>query len=286
MKVLQSLLSYCKLALAKNGHKVLARDSLPELDVVNASKAVILVGDRRSGKSVFLADNIANKMYPWWHRLFFPVRGVYLNGCEAFRSSTIDSWLRNQIGPTEKPDPFYGLWDLVREWRRGQRVRQFLHEVFNANLPSFLLPQPVFIVVDDAEGLLCVHRAACLSAFHQLIREAKDNDLIRLVFIVNTENAVKSMQLVGSEMYDVFKVPGVSEKAVAEQFGDEFAKNFVDCDSSIGITLDYDREASKDMTAKAYSQMRKENFRELSMLSLKTVISEEEYRKARERTKN
>lgn len=64
------------------------------------------------------------------------------------------AWLKNQIANTENDDPWSAVTDLLGQRRDEQRVRSFLHTLFKTKLPAFLKPQPVIIVVDQAEELL------------------------------------------------------------------------------------------------------------------------------------
>jgi hypothetical protein len=104
------------------------------------------------------------------------------------KAATIDAWLKNQIATTEKVDP----WSLLSQRHQEQRLRLFLVKVFKTTLPAFLLPQPVIIVVDQAEELLRVYRADFLVGFYNLVKEGRDDDLFRLVLVINSDNAVKA----------------------------------------------------------------------------------------------
>ena len=102
-----------------------------------------------------------------------------------------------------------------------------------------------------------------LVSIDNLVRRALDTDLLRLVFVIDSENAVKALELIyGGNMFAVIQAPKVSHEAVVKQYGEDFAKIFPDCDGCIGIALDYEKveERPKDMTAKAYAAMRKEMY--------------------------
>ena len=78
-------------------------------------------------------------------------------------------------------------------------------------------------------------------------------------------------------MFDVIEAPKVSREAVVEHYGEEFAKIFEECDSCIGIALDYvnDIERTTDMSAKEYALIQKERY--TSVKCLTTEITMEEY---------
>ena len=145
--------------------------------------------------------------------------------------------------------------DLLIQRQNEQKVRLFLLKVFKSSLPSFLRPQPVIIIVDQAEELLRAYRADFLVAFYDLVKQARDTDLYRLVLVINTEKAVKALELLnGGNMFDVITAPKVSREAVVAQYGEDFAKIFDDCDGCIGIAFDYkngpQNESAREFTAK------------------------------------
>eukprot|EP00981_Chlorochromonas_danica_P014897 scaffold9386_cov154-Ochromonas_danica.AAC.4 len=264
-KFFKSLLATSKHKLSKIDYSVLPRanmhvgidkEPLKKLNLHSAFKSVALIGDNRSGKTIFLCNT---------------------------KSATVDAWLKNQIATTEKEDPWSAVADLLGQRREEQRVRVFLHTLFKTKLPTFLKPQPAIIVVDQAEELLRAYRAEFLVGFYNLVKEGRDDDLFRLVLVINTENAVKALELMnGGNMFDVITAPKVSREAVVEHYGDEFAKVFDDCDCCIGVALDYvaDKKRPKDMTAKEYAALKKEKYASDNCLAVE--ITREEYTKTGE----
>jgi hypothetical protein len=291
-KFFKSLLTTSKSKLSKIDYLILARgpmhvginnEPITRLNLREAFKSVALVGDNRSGKTIFLCSTVLNDLFPWWYRYFSPPRGLFLTGSQ--KSPTIDDWLKNQIATTEKDDPWSAVADLLLQRRDEQRVRVFLHTVFKSRLPAFLKPQPAIIVVDQAEELLRAYRAEFLVGFYNLVKEGRDDDLFRLVLVINTENAVKALELMnGGDMFDVITAPKVSREAVVAAFGVDFAQIFDECDSSIGVALDYvaDKKRPKDMTAKEYATKKKEKYTTDNCLSVE--ITREEYSKAGEQS--
>lgn len=287
-KFFQSLLSISKSELSKIDYTVLPRgqmtvgiDEAPikSLNLHGAIKSVALVGDHRSGKTIFLSNTVLNVMFIWWYRYFFPPRGLFLTGSQNY--ATVEAWLKSQIVTTEKDVPWAAVMDLLVQRRDEQRMRQFLHMLFKTKLPAFLKPQPAIIVVDQAEELLRAYRADFLVGVYNLVKKGRDTDLFRLVLVINTENAVKALELMnGGNMFDVITAPKVSRDAVVEHYGEEFANVFDDCDCCIGVALDYlvDKKRPKDMTAKEYAAIKKEKYTSDNCLVVE--VTREEYNKA------
>jgi hypothetical protein len=163
-------------------------------------------------------------------------------------------------------------------------MRRLLFEVFKTSLPCFLRPQPAILVIDQTDLLLCAYRADFLVRLSTLTKELNDQCHYRLVLVVCTENAVKALELIhedGTRMLQTIQTPNVSREAVVESYGESFAKVFDDCDSCIGIAVDY-RTESTNMTAKEYTAKVKENLRHTC---LSVEITREEYTKAQEQSR-
>ena len=289
-KFFNSLLTTSENKLSKIDYSVLPRghmavgvgkEPIKRLNLRDAFKSVALIGDNRSGKTIFLANSILNDMFPWWYRYVFPPRGLFLTGSQ--KAPTIDSWLKNQIATTEKDDPWSAVADLLSQRRQEQRIRLCLVKVFKTKLWAFLKPQPAIIVVDQAEELLRAYRADFLVGFYNLAKEGRDDDLFRLVLVINSVNAVKALELMnGGNMFDVIEAPKVSREAIVNKFGEEFAKTFDECDGCIGVALDFlvDKKKPAGMSAKEYAALKKEKYTSDNCLTKE--ISRDEYNKARE----
>ena len=265
------------------------KEPMKKLNLLDAMKSVALIGDNRSGKTIFLANSIMYDMFPvfpWWYRYVFPPRGLFLNG--AVNESTMDGWLKNQIATTEKENPWSAVADLLSQRRQEQRVRLFLYKLpaFLNRLPAFLKPQPTIIVVDHAEMLLRAYRADFLVRFLNLAKMCRDTDLLRLVLVIDSENAVNALKLInGGGMFSIVQVPKVSREAVVDQYGKEFAKIFDECDGCIGVAFDYlyDKERLKEMSVKEYAALMKERCSASNWLV--EEITRDEYNKARNHSK-
>jgi hypothetical protein len=292
-KFFSSLITTSENELSKIDYSVLPRgqmtvgigkEPVKRLNLRDAFKSVALVGDNRSGKTIFLSNSILNDMFPWWYRYVFPPRGLFLTGSQE--SPNIKDWLKSQIATTEKENPWSAMMDLLSQRRQEQRVRLFLAKVFKTKLPSILKPQPAIIVVDQAEELLRAYRADFLVGFYNLAKKGRDNDLFRLVLVINSENAVNALKLMnGGNMFSIVQAPKVSREAVVDKYGEEFAKIFDDCENCIGVALDYlsDEERPKEMPVKEYAAIKREKYTGDNCLI--EEISREEYNKAREHSK-
>jgi len=287
-KFFSSLLTVSNDELSKIKYSYLSRGSMSvgvdktpitDLALRDSFKALAVIGANRSGKTIFICNYILNGMFPWWHRIFFPPRGLFLIGNQ--RHPTINMWLREQISTTTKDDPWSAMSDLLSKRRNEQRVRLFLVKIFKTKLPRLLNPQPAIIVVDQAEELLKAYRSNFLVFFYNLAKEARDRDLFRLVLVVNTENAVKALQLMnGGNMFEIIQGPKVSRDAVKKSYGENFAQIFDDCNGCIGVAMEYasDNQLAKAMTAKDFAEMKKRTY--LANSCLVDEISLEEYSKA------
>lgn len=290
-KFFSSLLTASNDNLSKIDYSYLSREPMfdgvggtPINNIVlrDSFQAVAVIGANRSGKTIFISNYLLDGMFPWWHRIFFPPRGLFLIGNQIH--PTIKEWLRNQISTTVKDDPWSAMSDLLTKRRNEQRIRLLLHKVFKTKLPRFLKPQPAIIIVDQAEELLRAYRSNFLVSFYNLAKQARDNDLFRLILVINTENAVKALELMnGGSMFDIIQGPKVSRKAVEKSYGENFAQIFDDCNGCIGVAMDYvaDKKRAKAMTAKDFAEMKKRSYLENSCLV--EEITREEYFNAQEK---
>jgi hypothetical protein len=266
-----SLIPNCRNEMSKFAYNYLARadikigeqkDVMKRLDTHNSFNSVALKGEHRTGKTILISQYL-NSLFPWWYHFCFPPRGLFLVGNQ--RESTISGWLNSEIFIEPQEDPWSSLFDFLDHHRRQeQRTRLFLQRIFKDWLPSWLKPQPFFIIVDDAENLLISYRAAFLVPLFNLVKKGRDRDLFRLVILIVSDNSAKALNLIhGKEMFDIIEAPKVSKEAVQQEFGDEFQKVFEDCDDSLGIAIDYinDSDRNRDETAKDYALRIKEIYR-------------------------
>jgi hypothetical protein len=248
-------------------------------------KAVALMGDSRSGITTYLFHILENEMYPWWKRPFFPPRGVYLT---SNFERNIDEWLREELSVPNYVNPWFALGEMIQERRKEQLIRRFLHRLCKDKLPNCLRPQPVTIVIDDAEELLRKYRSKFLTSFTQLAIEANDENLIQFIVIINSENAKKALEMIygGRDLFTFLQVPKISRQAVVAHYGEDFAKIFDDCDGNIGLAQQYfhrkkmNNSIANGKTAKDYILFMKEIIDKDR--NLVEEITEEEYRQAEE----
>lgn len=77
-KCLSSLFSVSSVNVSK--HKLLKRESIINngKNSFDSYKSIALIGDNRCGKTVFLSQYIMKSWFPWYRRLLFPPRGLFL----------------------------------------------------------------------------------------------------------------------------------------------------------------------------------------------------------------
>jgi hypothetical protein len=257
--------------------------AMNRLNLLEARRPVALIGDNRSGKSTFIAHHVLYEMFPWWYRIFFPPRGLFLCG-EWWRGhATMKEWLSSQVPKIEdrsSSDPMSAIEHMVSVRYNEQRFRLFLHKFFDGKLPRLLKPQPVVIVVDQAEELLRRFRADFLAEFTGLAKRGRDHDTLRLVLVVNSDHAVDALDLVyGGDMFDVVAAPNVSRDAVSAAYGEALAQTFDDCGGCFGVATEFERDEKRKkkpaMSARDFSLMMKDMYTERYWLT--EPISREEY---------
>lgn len=290
-KFFQSLVIVSQDELSKINYSALPREAMhsrgnqapiQRLDVNDpAYNVVAFVGERRSGKTIFLANSILYDMFPWWFRVVCPPRGLYLTGTQYCK--TIDAWLKSQIPTTSeaKENPWATVVHQLRKRREEQRVRRFLFSVFRTHWPVLLRPQPAIIVIDQAEQLLQSYRASFLVRLNDELLEEGSGTLFRLVLVVESENAVQALRQMDHQVTAI-QAPKVTREAVAAFYGEEAMRIYDDCDCCIGIAVDYmhEKRLGEVLTAKDYAAKLKPG---LSLMCLQDEISHEEFIAARER---
>ena len=191
------------------------RHGAEQLDIFGADTSIAIVGANRSGISVFVSHNILYDMFPFWHRLFCPPRGLFLGG--SYSHDTIKNWLKSELqtaGTARDEYPMRSINELILQRYTEQPIRNFLKKVFKDKLPRVFQPQPTIIIVDDAETLLTRYRCEFLSTFSELVRHAHDRNGLRLVFLVNSKNAVESLKVMhGERWFEIIHLPMVSKNA-------------------------------------------------------------------------
>lgn len=174
------------------------------------------------------------------------------------------SWLKQQVSTLGKDDGKGTLMDLALDRYDEQKLRGMLMRTFGpAWLPKLLQPQPSIIIIDQAEELLRKHRAEFLSFFYLLIKEARDCSYFKLIFVINSDEAVQSFQVLnGGTLFVEVSAPEPDEADVQRILGPEFAAIFRKCGKNLGITADYfncrDPEEKKLSPDKFYEKKKKQ----------------------------
>lgn len=100
-------------------------------------------------------------------------------------------------------------------------------------------------------------RCEYLLKFSGLVRNARDHNTFRLVFLINTKNAVESLEVLhGGGLFEFVHLPMVSKDALVDCRGEDFVQIFEECDNNIGNAHAYVTE-KPSMSAKDFSNMRK-----------------------------
>lgn len=103
-----------------------------------------------------------------------------------------------------------------------------------------------------------------------------------MIVVINTENAKQALDLIyGGDIFTFIQAPKISQEAVIEEFGEEFAELFDECDSCIGIALDYHRDKIElqGTTPTEYTEMIKKDYRTDHCLEVE--ITRDEYQKTK-----
>jgi hypothetical protein len=139
-----------------------------------------------------------------------------------------------------------------------QSVRLFLEKRLKnyISLPWWATPQPVVVVFDHAECFLQKHRAEAVSFFHPLVKMANNgphSEVIKLIVIVNSEKAVKSLQQTTSERFMIVDCPRVDMGKIED--GQLIKKTLEDCQGCIGYAMSYLRseQLKNKKSAKEFS---------------------------------
>ena len=191
-------------------------------------RALILQGETMTGKTMCLAASI-----PWYRRhgmppFIRPVYGLYFNGAEGAATSSFDMWVRTQmfgLATQGGPEVTFAL----EKHLASQRFRSIGTTYFG--FPPFLQPKPAIVIIDHLEDLMRRHPTESLNWVNQLTNTHVRDNKARLIFVVNSEDAVKSIQ--GLSQQDRWKVVtlGVDNTGPSPIPADYFTA----CESNIGL---------------------------------------------------
>ena len=281
-------LSTINYTLPREKYNIKTQNSFTILQNIHTiKKTIILKGDRRIGTTKYLSHYIINTIYPYYSRFFIPPLGLYLTG--NYNSHTINNWLKSQLPYmetiTKDTNYFILLEDLLIQQYNKQKFKILLLQLFikfNKKLPYILQPKPTIIVIDNAEMLLFSYRAEFLVYFSSLIQLSNNSNIVKIIFIVNSNNAIKALNLIyGKHMYDIIYTPKVDINAIKTQYNQEFVQIFADCNSNIGISDDYisDTNKKKNITVQEYSNIQHNIYSNSCCLTKEITL--EELNKAR-----
>ena len=157
------------------------------------TRVVILKAPRLSGTTTLLSHAIRYEWYPWWRRMLSPPRGMLLEGQPCARSPS--EWFAGQLDKEASKSPITSLRKEIIARHSDQRIRLLLRRWFGKSLPRLLRAQPSLVIIDNTEDLIAADRARFLLAVRPLVDMAATRPgSLQLVFVVNTNEAVKSLQ--------------------------------------------------------------------------------------------
>jgi hypothetical protein len=228
---------------------------------------------------VFLARLILHDWYPWWFRVFSPPRGFFLQGNQS-STSTLE-WLRTEIASSSSENPVASLTDLVKNRNEEQRFRGAMFSIFGDILPKILRPQPSLVIIDQAEELICAHRADFLLTVSPLVKLCRDRpSTLQLIFVVNSDAAVQSLDaLNGGTLFTLVQCPKPSYDDVVVSFGadEQFVDIFRKLDSCIGLVYDYFRDHKDSESPEQYLLRKRRSY--LDIIQVVKEVSREELAK-------
>jgi hypothetical protein len=182
-----------------------------------------------------MSHHFLSVVYPWWFRLFCRPMGFFFDG--SAQSSTMLGWLQGQLRSPHIEITSNSIKDLASRSFWKQSVRLFLEKDY-IPLPWWARPQPVVVVVDHAECLLKKHRAEAVNFFYPLVKLANNGPhSIKLIFIVNNEKAVQSLENSLSGSFIVVDCPRVDMEKIEDSL--RIKKTLEDCQGRIGYAMRY-----------------------------------------------
>ena len=153
------------------------------------TQAVIFKGRNKAGKTTRLCTAI-----PWWRRFGpFATQGIYFNGAKGTAVSTFDMWVTTQMfgqaaqGGAE-------VEKALDDHASSQRLRNFFGLVLGSRRPAFLHSVPAVVVVDQLEELMKRFPVETLGWVNQLTNAHVRDNKARVIFVVNSDYAVKTIQ--------------------------------------------------------------------------------------------
>jgi hypothetical protein len=224
------------------------------------TRAIILRGKLRSGKTTFLAHHLLRDRSPWYFRIFSPPYGLYLQG--RLGAVNANSWLKEQLSTTENVSGLTVIRDVIDLRADTQPIRTFFHLNFPGRLPDILRPQPTFIVIDQAEGLIRTLGAPFLVELFELVKRARDEPhALQLIFVVTSDLAVQSLEaLNGGVLFTVVDVPQPEVGEVERLLGKPTAAVYKEMGGSLGVAMDYVTTQPAGQTAAQYQKQREMSF--------------------------
>lgn len=214
---------------------------------LSRSQAVILQGRTQTGKTTLLRTkiprahrwNVVGVKWLCWH-------GLYLNGADAFRNETFALWVTSQMfgeSAAAGSELKVRLW----EWRIGQWFRRYMEIL---RMP-FLLPRPVYIIVDQFEELLRKFPNEALNWADTVTNYHTRNNLARVVFVVNSDEGTQSLLNLDwrGAKYKVVKLDPEIHVTVPE-VSSVCPLLFTECRRNVGLHTTVQQKVAEEQLAK------------------------------------
>ena len=190
--------------------------------VLNKSKALILQGRNKDGKTTLLRTSL-----PWWRR-FGPwaYHGLYFNGEQGRGVSSFEGWQTTQLfGMTTRGGSELAM--SLYQYRNRQWLRSFLQLL---KLP--VAPKPAIVIVDQFEELLKQYPQQALDWANVLTNQHVRFWLARVIFVVNSDKGTRTLlNLNQGDRFDVM----IMNPAPAQQVRGFDEGLYEKCHHNIGL---------------------------------------------------
>jgi hypothetical protein len=237
----------------------------------------LLRGAVRSGKTTFCKETF---------RIGKDSRTLYLPG--AVVAPTIYQWLLRHI-PTLSPTNSWGkLEEAIIDTYYQQPFRILAHQLWKDKLSRRFLPQPITIVVDDADKLLKVYGMDMLYSFAPLVRLSAHSATLRLIFVASADTTAESLQLYNRSYIQLYTrtLQPIPREEIVQKYGHRMAHWYDVCGENIGLTMEYSLKYGSNLKVdvREFAQNRLESL--LQERSISKAITWEEYAAYLEKKKN
>jgi len=153
------------------------------------TRAVIFKGRNKEGKTTRLCTAI-----PWWRRFGpFATQGLYFNGAKGMAVDTFGMWVTTQMfGQASQGGA--EVRAALDAHVSSQWFRNLVDSVLADKAPAILRPVAPVVIVDQLEELMRRFPVETLGWVNQLTNAHVRDNKARVIFVVNSDYAVKTIQ--------------------------------------------------------------------------------------------